>query len=184
MSKVFPEITPELREWIARQPMFFVATAPMAADGLLNCSPKGLGGLTVLDPMTVGYVDFTGSGVETIAHLRENARIVFLFCAFTGLPKIVRLHGRGTVVTPDSPEWPELHARFPALPGARAVIRAELTRIADSCGYAVPQLVFERERDTLVRSCEAKGESALARYRDEKNARSLDGLPGLAPGAG
>lgn len=184
MGKLHDTITSELGAWLAAQHVFFVATAPLAADGLVNASPKGLDTFRILGPRTVAYLDLTGSGVETIAHLRENARIVFLFCAFTGLPKIVRLHGRGAVVTPDSPEWPELRARFPALPGARAVIRAELTRIADSCGYAVPQLVFERERDTLVRSCEAKGESALARYRDEKNARSLDGLPGLAPGAG
>lgn len=183
MGKLHDTITPELGAWLAAQHVFFVATAPLAADGLVNASPKGLDTFRVLGPRTVAYLDLTGSGVETIAHLRENGRIVFVFCAFAGLPKIVRLHGRGEVITPASAEWAELRAQFPALPGARAVIRATLTRIADSCGYAVPELAYERERDTLVRSSEAKGADALARYRAEKNARSLDGLPGLAPGA-
>ena len=180
MSKVFPEITPELREWIARQPMFFVATAPMAADGLLNCSPKGLGGLTVLDPMTVGYVDFTGSGVETIAHVREDGRIVLMLCAFSGAPRILRLYGRGEVVTPDSPKWADLSLRFTLGPGARAIVLAHLTRIADSCGWGVP--VFEEptsDRDTLRRWAENKGEDGVKAYRAEKNRVSLDGLPGV-----
>lgn len=183
MGKLYDAITPELGAWLAAQHIFFVATAPAATDGLVNCSPKGLDTFRVLGPRTVAYLDLTGSGVETIAHLRENGRIVFLFCAFNGLPKIVRLHGRGEVITPASPEWAELRARFPELPGARAVIRVNVTRIADSCGYAVPELEFKGARDTLVRSCEAKGADALARYRVEKNARSLDGLPGLTPGA-
>ena len=183
MGKLYDTITPELGAWLAAQHVFFVATAPLAADGLVNASPKGLDTFRVLGPRTVAYLDLTGSGVETIAHLRENGRIVFVFAAFTGLPKIVRLHGRGEVITPEAAEWRELRARFPELPGARAVIRATLTRISDSCGYAVPELEYQRERDTLVRSCEAKGADALARYRDEKNARSLDGLPGLGPGA-
>lgn len=180
MSKVFPEITPESREWIARQPMFFVATAPMAADGLLNCSPKGLGGLTVLDALTVGYVDFTGSGVETIAHVRENGRIVIMLCAFSGAPRILRLYGRGEVVTPASPRWADLSGRFTLGPGARAIVLAHLTRIADSCGWGVP--VFEEhtsDRDTLRRWAESKGEDGVKAYRAEKNRVSLDGLPGV-----
>ncbi len=180
MSKVFPEITPDLREWIERQPMFFVATAPLAADGLLNCSPKGLGGLTVLDPLTVGYVDFTGSGVETIAHVRENGRIVLMLCAFSGAPRIVRLYGRGEVVTPRSPRWADLSERFEVGPGARAIVLAHLTRIADSCGWGVP--VFEEQtsdRDTLRRWAESKGEDGVKAYRAEKNRVSLDGLPGV-----
>ncbi len=180
MSKVFPEITPELREWIERQPMCFVATAPLAADGLLNCSPKGLGGLTVLDPLTVGYVDFTGSGVETIAHVRENGRIVIMLCAFSGAPRILRLHGRGEVVTPGSAKWAHLSQRFTLGPGARALVLAHLTRIADSCGWGVP--VFEAatsDRDTLRRWAESKGEDGVKAYRAEKNRVSLDGLPGV-----
>lgn len=183
MGKLHAAIDDDLRAWIGAQRMFFVATAPSGDGGHVNCSPKGGDPLVVLGPHEVAWLDRVGSGVETIAHLRENGRIVFLFCAFNGLPKIVRLHGRGEVITPASPEWAELRARFPELPGARAVIRANVTRIADSCGYAVPELEFKGARDTLVRSCEAKGADALARYRVEKNARSLDGLPGLTPGA-
>lgn len=181
MGKLHDALTPELQDWLRAQHVFFVATAPLAGDGLVNCSPKGLDSFRVLGPRTVAYLDLTGSGVETIAHARENGRIVFLFCAFDGPPKIVRLHGRASVVTPSSTEWERLRPSFPAHAGARAIVRAELTRISDSCGYGVPRYTFAGERDTLPRSCEAKGEPALARYRAEKNSRSLDGLPGLDP---
>jgi hypothetical protein len=184
MGKLHDTITPELAAWLAAQHVFFVATAPAATEGLVNCSPKGLATFRVLAPRQVAYLDLTGSGVETIAHLRENGRIVFLFCAFGGPPKIVRLHGRGDVVTPESEEWSVLRAHFPELAGARAVIRANLTRISDSCGFGVPELAYTKDRDALVRSAEVKGPLALQQYRDTKNARSLDGLPGLAPGAG
>src|SRR5919201_7094587 len=108
MGKVYDGITPELADWLTQQRMFFVATAPLAADGLVNCSPKGMDSFRILGPREVAYLDLTGSGIETVAHLRENGRIVLMFCAFAGPPKIVRLHGSGTVVTPESPRFHEL----------------------------------------------------------------------------
>ncbi len=179
MGKQYDSITPELQEWLARQRMFFVATAPLAAQGLVNCSPKGMDSFRVLGPTQVAYLDLTGSGVETIAHLRENGRIVFLFCDFEGLPKIVRLHGQGEVLGPQSPEYSRLRGMFPDYPGARSIVRANLTRISDSCGYGVPRMEFLEDRDTLVRACEKLGDDGLAKYRADRNQRSLDGLPGL-----
>ena len=181
MAKEFSEITPEMADWLGQQRMFFVATAPLAADGLVNCSPKGMDTLRILGAREVAYLDLTGSGVETIAHLRENGRIVLTFCAFAGPPKIVRLHGTGEVVGADAPEWETLRRLFPDYPGARAVIRVHLGRISDSCGYAVPRYDYVGERDGLVRWADAKGPDGLTRYRSEKNARSLDNLPGLEP---
>ena len=182
MGKVYDAITPELADWLGRQPVFFVATAPLAVDGLLNCSPKGMDTFRVLGPREVAYLDLTGSGVETIAHLRENGRIVFTFCAFSGPPKIVRLHGTGEVLTPDAPPYPALRPLFPEHPGARAIIRARLGRIGDSCGYGVPRYDYAGPRATLVRWAESRGPAGIARYRREHNTHSLDGLPGLEPG--
>ena len=179
MGKTFDEITPELAAWLQEQHVFFVATAPLAADGLINCSPKGMDAFRVLGPREVAYLDLTGSGVETIAHLRENGRIVFTFCAFSGPPKIVRLHGQGEVFAAGTPEFERLARRFPVYPGARSIIRARLVRIADSCGYAVPRYEYVEPRDTLERWAEAKGPDGLITYRRQNNARSLDGLPGL-----
>jgi hypothetical protein len=179
MGKVYDEITPALAEWLGQQRLFFVATAPLAAEGLVNCSPKGMDTFRILGPREVAYLDLTGSGVETVAHLRENGRVVLMFCALAGPPKIVRLHGMGEVVTPGSPEYAELQASFPDFRSARAMVRVRLTRIGDSCGYGVPRYDFSGERDTLVRWAESRGSDGLRRYRQEKNARSLDGLPGL-----
>lgn len=179
MAKIYPEIDERLASWIAQQKLFFVSTAPLASNGHINCSPKGSDTFRILDPVTVAYQDLTGSGIETVAHLRENGRIVIMFCAFEGSPMIIRLHGRGDVLTSDDPDFPTLSARFPAHPGMRAVIRIRLTRISDSCGYAVPMLAYEGERDTLDRWVESKGTEGLAAYRRDKNARSLDGLEGL-----
>ena len=181
MGKLYEEVTPDLADWLMAQHMFFVATAPLAAGGLVNCSPKGMNSFRILGPRQVAYLDLTGSGVETIAHLRENGRIVFMFCAFSGPPKIVRLHGTGEVITPGSAEWDELRQGFPQYPGARAIIRAELSRISDSCGYAVPRMEYLEDRDVLIKSTEAKGVEGLKKYQSEKNARSLDGLPALDP---
>ena len=181
MGKSFDGITPELSEWLQRQHMFFVATAPLAGDGLINCSPKGMDTFRILGPREVAYLDLTGSGVETIAHSRENGRIVFMLCAFEGPPKIVRLHGTSEVLAEGSPEYALLHPLFPEYPGRRAIIRARLTRIGDSCGYAVPRYTHAGDRDTLVRWSESKGPDGLDRYRRDKNARSLDGLSGLNP---
>ena len=179
MSKTYDAITPALEEWIEAQPLFFVSTAPMARDGLINCSPKGLDTFRILGPHEVAYLDLTGSGVETIAHVRENGRIVFMFCAFSGPPNIVRLHGTAEVLLPDTPAFDALNSRFPDLPGTRAIIRASLSRISDSCGYAVPRMVFQEDRDTLLRWAEAKRPDGIAAYQAEKNTESLDGLPGL-----
>lgn len=179
MGKLYEEITPELATWLKAQHMFFVGTAPLAADGFVNCSPKGMDTFRILGPREVAYLDLTGSGVETIAHLRENGRIVIMFCAFSGPPKIVRLHGTGHVITPESPEWESLRQGFPEYPGARAVIRVQVSRLSDSCGYAVPRMEYQEERDVLIRSTEAKGVEGIKKYQREKNARSLDGLPAL-----
>jgi hypothetical protein len=144
VGKLYGEITLDLGTWLKQQPLFFVATSPLADDGFVNCSPKGMDSFRVLGPTQVAYLDLTGSGVETISHLRENGRIVFMFCAFTGLPKIVRLHGTGEVFTPGSPDWSQLREHFPEHLGERAIVSASLTRISDSCGFAVPQLEFAR----------------------------------------
>jgi hypothetical protein len=179
MGKSYDAITPELLHWIERQHIFFVATAPLAHDGLINCSPKGMDTFRVVGPREVAYLDLTGSGIETVAHSRENGRIVFMFCAFEGPPKIVRLHGTSDVYFPGSPQYDSLSALFPAHIGCRSIIRARLTRISDSCGYAVPQYRYGGDRQTLTRWSESKGQDGLIRFRQMKNARSLDGLPGL-----
>src|SRR3954467_1079055 len=124
MGKSFDGITPELSHWIERQHLFFVATAPLASDGLINCSPKGMGSFRILAPRDVAYLDLTGSGVETIAHARENGRIVFMFCAFDGSPKIVRLHGSAEAHVVGSPEFDALSPLFPSHLGSRAIVRA------------------------------------------------------------
>ncbi|MFT4512618.1 MAG: hypothetical protein ACI91B_001316 [Planctomycetota bacterium] len=180
MGKIFSAIDGALFEWMAAQQLFFVATAPSGDGGHVNCSPKGRDSFRVLGPTTVGYVDYTGSGVETIAHLRDNGRIVVMFCAFEGGPRIVRLHGRGEVVLPDDEGFGELLARFEqrAL-GVRAILRIEVSRISDSCGYGVPIYKFERDRDTLVNWADKKGEEGVAQYWQDKNATSLDDLPGI-----
>ena len=182
MGKVFEGIDESLAGWLASQPVFFVATAPLAGDGLVNCSPKGLAGtFAVLGPRQVGYLDLTGSGIETVAHLRENGRIVVMFCAFDGRPRIVRLHGTGRVVLPDDPSFDGLVGRFSDHPGVRSVIVVDLARISDSCGYAVPRLDYVQDRDVLDLDAAKKGPDKLAAYRAERNATSLDNLPGLPP---
>jgi hypothetical protein len=183
VGKTYAEIEPALGKFIAAQHFFTVATAPLGADGHVNVSPKGLDGFRILDPSTVAYLDLTGSGVETIAHLRENGRITILFSAFTGPPKIVRLYGRGEVLEQGTPEFVALRDLWPDLPGVRAIIRVALERIADSCGYAVPEYTYVGERRQLVEWAKRKGADGLTQYRDENNARSIDGLPGLR-GAG
>jgi len=176
-------ITPEISRWIERQRIFFVATAPLAGDGLINCSPKGMDTFRILGPREVAYLDLTGSGIETVAHSRENGRIVFMFCAFEGPPKIVRLHGTSEVYFPGSAQFDSLSGSFPAYVGSRAIVHAHLTRVSDSCGFGVPLYGFVGDRKTLVRWSESKGEDGLARYRQSKNVRSLDGLPGVADSA-
>ena len=179
MGTSYEGITPDLSSWIEQQRMFFVATAPLAGNGLVNCSPKGMDTFRILGPRDVAYLDLTGSGIETVAHARENGRIVFMFCAFNGPPKIVRLHGTCEVLLAGSPGYESLAPMFAGYPGQRAIVRALLVRISDSCGYGVPKYEYAGDRDTLVRWSESKGPDGLRQYRREKNARSLDELPGL-----
>jgi hypothetical protein len=180
VAKDLPGIDEKLAQWLQAQPVFFVATAPLAADGLVNCSPKGgLGTFAVLDPHRVAYLDLTGSGIETVAHLRENGRVTLMFCAWTGTPNIVRLYGRGSVVLPEDDGFAELEQRFSDHPGERCVIVVDVDRVRDSCGYAVPRMELVAERDVLDLSNAKKGPGKLAAYRADKNTVSLDGLPGL-----
>ncbi len=177
---VFDGIDEKLASWLGAQPMFFVATAPLAGDGLVNCSPKGLlETFAVLTERRVAYLDLTGSGIETVAHLRENGRIVLMFCAFEGRPRIVRLHGRGEVVLPSDPGFGDLVTRFSDHPGTRAIVTVDVDRVSDSCGFAVPRLAYVEDRDLLDLSAVKKGPAKMAAYREERNATSLDGLPGL-----
>lgn len=182
MGKCYDAVSAELGAWLCSQKVFFVATAPLAQDGHINCSPKGSDTFRVLNEREVAYLDLTGSGVETIAHIQENGRIILMFCAFDGPPKVVRLHGRAQVVYPAHPEFAHLSALFPAFIGSRAIIRVTLERISDSCGYAVPRFDFVQERTGLESWSRTKGEAGLASYREEKNRESLDGLPGYANG--
>ena len=177
MGRVRDGIDDDVRRFVEAQPLFFVATAPRR--GRINVSPKGLDGtFRILDEGTVAYLDLTGSGAETVAHLRDDGRITFLFCAFEDPPRLVRLHGRGEAVLPGDPRWAELRAGFPDLPGVRAIVVAEIDRVADSCGFGVPRMRFEGQRDHLPRWTRARGdEEALARYRRRRNAVSIDGLP-------
>jgi hypothetical protein len=177
MGKLHTEIDAEMGAFLRAQHVFFVATAPLAADRHLNLSPKGLDTFALLGPREVAYLDLVGSGAETLAHLRENGRIVLMFCAFDGRPRIVRLHGRGRAVEPQDPEFAALAARFPAHPATRSVVRAELDRISDSCGYGVPRLEYKGERDQLTLWADRKGEDGLRKYVDANNLTSIDGLP-------
>lgn len=179
MGKLYPTIDNDLREFLLRQPLFFVATAPLAENGHVNLSPKGLDSFRVLTDTTVAFADLTGSGVETIAHLKENGRIVFMFCAFEGPPKIVRLHGRGEAIQPGDAEFNELSAAFAPLPGLRSIIRVACDRISDSCGFGVPLMEFQGHRDQLTNWASKKGEEEVSDYRRRKNRTSIDGLPGL-----
>lgn len=181
MSKVHEDgIGPRLRAWIEAQHMFFVGTAPLAPDGHINISPRGTPGtFAVLDERTVAWVDLTGSGAETIAHLRENGRIVVMFCGFEGPPQTVRLHGRGRVVVPADPEWGALSERFAAKRGARAIVVVDVSRASDSCGFSIPRFDFVDDRDLLDRWTENKDDADLADYRATRNAESIDGLPAL-----
>jgi len=177
MSKQRDSIDSELANWIAQQRVFFVATAPLAADQHINVSPKGGDAFRVLGPLEAPYQDYTGSGAETAAHVKENGRIVIMFCAFEGPPKIVRLHGHGGIITPENPRFAELAALFPPNAGTRAIVHINVTRVSDSCGYSVPLYDFKAERDVLNKWAESKGPEKLQAYRAEKNVRSVDGLP-------
>jgi hypothetical protein len=189
VGREYEAIDQHWRDWIGRQPMFFVGSAPLAGDGRVNVSPKGPGGsIRVLDERTVAYLDVIGSGAETIAHIRENGRIVVMFCSFEGPPKILRLHGRGEVVQAGDPGFDDLFERCAFIelgpPEARrAVVVVHVERIADSCGYGVPLMSYEGEREHhdlwAQKKLRTRGPDALVDYQREKNAVSLDGLPAV-----
>jgi hypothetical protein len=188
VGKVYERIDEHQREWVAKQPLFFVGSAPLDGDGHVNVSPKGpIGTLRVLDDHTVAYLDMVGSGAETVAHIRENGRIVVMLCAFEGPPRIVRFHGRGEVIPADDERFAELYERagFEAPhdveAARRAIILVDVTRISDSCGYGVPLMSYEGQRPHMEAWAEKKirvgGEAEIEAYVANKNAESIDGLP-------
>ena len=183
MGRSFEVVPPELAEFVVAQPVYFVATAPLGPDDHVNVSPKGGDTVRVLDEATVAYLDLTGSGVETIAHLRDNGRITLMWCAFEGPPRIVRVYGRGDVVLPADPRFAALADRFPALAGVRSIIVVDVERVSTSCGFGVPVMQLQQPRQELQRWAERKGPAGVARYQAERNAASIDGLPGVAPPA-
>ncbi|MFD0310297.1 pyridoxamine 5'-phosphate oxidase family protein [Streptomyces sp. NPDC127119] len=186
MGKTYERIHGRLRTFIEAQPLFFTATAPLSGDGTVNLSPKGLtGSFAVLDDLTVAYLDFAGSHAETIAHLRENGRITLMWCAFQGPPNIVRVHGRGEPVFRDDPRFEELLARFPDIVpdphGLRAIIVVKAEIVRDSCGYAVPYMSYDEDRDLHARRFAREDDVSLNAYFEKKDhiGTSMDGLPGL-----
>jgi hypothetical protein len=183
MGKVYDQLDESHVRFIERQHVFFVGTAPDSPDGHLNISPKGLHTFRILGPKSVAYLDLTGSGIETVAHLRQNGRITILFCAFEGPPMILRLYGRGRVVEPADPEWDGLVAGFPEYPGARSVVVVDLERVADSCGFAVPLYEYRADRSQLLDYARKRGPEWLEAYRATKNRASIDGIDGLKSAA-
>ena len=181
MGSFFESISDDTRTWIEQQPMFFVATAP-SEGGHVNLSPKGLDSFRVLGPNRAAYLDLTGSGVETIAHLRDNGRITVMFCAYAGPPKIVRLYGEGTVHTQENSSFAELSPLFPEYTGTRSIIDIDVHKVGSSCGFGVPEMDLVADRSRLLDWTEKKGAQGLPDYWASKNATSIDGLPGIGPG--
>jgi predicted pyridoxine 5'-phosphate oxidase superfamily flavin-nucleotide-binding protein len=179
VGKIRSEIDDVARKFIEAQKIFFVASSPLAGNGHVNLSPKGLDTFRILGPSTVAYLDFNGSGVETIAHLKENGRIALMFCAFQGPPDIFRLYGHGRVIEPHEPDFAALAKSFSACENARSIILVAITRVQDSCGYGIPLFKYEGERKQLQAWAQKRGAEGLKAYRQEKNRRSIDGLPGI-----
>lgn len=181
MGKTYAKIDNEIKKWVEKQKMFFISTAPLTENGHVNCSPKGHDTLKIVDSTTLLILDYGGSGVETIAHLRENGRIVIMLCAFEGAPKIFRFHGTGEVITPSHADFEPLKVFFTPTPlGIRAFIKVTVTRISDSCGFGVPHYEFSGQRDTSIRYIETAGPEKIRDYLKENNHSSLDGLPGIS----
>ncbi len=179
MADFFDHITDKLAEFVKKQHMFFVATAPLNENWHVNLSPKGMDSFRILNANKVAYLDYTGSGNETSAHIAENGRITFMFCAFEGSPDIVRLYGTGYTVLPESEEWDTLSELFTVDTGVRQIIVADIHRTQSSCGYAVPFFEYQGERETLKKYWTAKGEEGVPTYQLKNNTRSIDGL--IAP---
>jgi hypothetical protein len=183
MATIFERLDDKLREFIGRQPVFFVATSPLQGDGHINLSPKGYDAFRILDDQTVAYLDLMGSGIETVAHVKENGRIVIMFCSFDSTPKILRLHGRGEAIEPGHPEFDSLVGLFPKLAGTRSVIKVHVNRIADSCGWGVPLMEFKEHRRTLVEWAENSNAKMppekILEIKKKYNGQSIDALPGL-----
>ncbi|MFK8032136.1 MAG: pyridoxamine 5'-phosphate oxidase family protein [Gammaproteobacteria bacterium] len=179
MGKEYQEITPRIRTWIERQHLFFVSTAPLSGDGLINCSPKGLDGLRVTGPRELVYADVGGSGIETVAHLKENGRILIMLCAFEGPPKIYRFYGQGRCVEPHQDQFDELGKLFPDLHTIRNFIVVDVTCIRDACGFGVPELDFKANRTAHKKWADSNSPEEILSYRKKKNSVSLDGLRGL-----
>ena len=176
MAKVFNSITEELQGFIAKQHIFMVGTAPLSSTGHVNVSPKGLESFRVISPHRVAYLDLTGSGNETSAHLLENGRITFMFCAFQEPPCILRLYGQGRTILPDDYEWDQLYSLFPPIVGTRQIIVADIDRIQTSCGFGVPLYEYQGQRQTLISWAMKKGELGIREYHQQKNFVSIDGL--------
>ena len=177
MGKTSELIEPTHKEFIEKQHLFFVSTAPLSASGHINLSPKGLDSFRVLSPNLVGYMDIIGSGNETSAHILENSRISFMFCAFDGPPNILRLYGKGRTILPDDAEWANLSKKFTILASTRQIILANIFQVQTSCGFGIPYYEYSGERDHSFKWAESKGAEGLENYKNEKNKISLDGLP-------
>jgi hypothetical protein len=177
MAQFFTALNPDLRSFLAKQHMFFTACAPAGAEGRVNLSPKGMDTFRVLSDNEVAYLDLTGSGNETAAHLRENGRITLMFCAFADKPLILRLYGKGEAIRPRDAAWSDLVSHFHELPGQRQIVRVRIESVQTSCGFAVPVYVFEGHRDLLTKWAEKKGDDGIREYWAKKNTKSIDGLP-------
>ena len=174
MAKFYSEITPPLQDFIKQQKIFFTATAPQ--QGRINLSPKGIDTFRCIDSQTVAYLDLTGSGNETSAHLIENGRMTIMFCSFSEQPLILRLYGLGKVIRPKDKEWKLFHSQFESLPGERQIIVLDVESVQTSCGYGVPLFEFQQERGSLIEWAKKKGEQGIKEYWAAKNLKSIDGL--------
>jgi hypothetical protein len=175
MSKFYSYLTPTLQQFIQAQKIFFTATAPQ--DGRINLSPKGMDTFRCLDRQTVAYLDLTGSGNETAAHLATDPRITLMFCSFTEDPLILRVYGQGRSIRPRQEKWESLTSLFPSMAGTRQMIWVKIDSVQTSCGFGVPMYDFLAERTQLVEWANQKGEKGLQEYWEAKNQKSIDGLP-------
>lgn len=179
MGKVYDGIDESIQRFIEQQQMFFVATAPLAKTGHVNVSPKGLDSFRILDRNTVAYADLTGSGIETVSHVKENGRIVLMFCSFEGTPNIVRLHGTGEVIEPSHEDFDNISKHFAEFMGLRSFVRIRCHRVSDSCGWGVPEYEFKTDRTQLIAWAKTKKTDGIKQYQQDTNRTSIDGLPGI-----